>query len=247
MICSAQDTSALWAYHGLRARGLHPLELLTAEMLTTSARWVHTVGVDGAHFNVTLADGRVIDNRYVKGVVNRLTHVPLDHLHGAPDFEYATQEYTAFFMSWLKALPGPIFNGTESQGLSGTWRHVSEWVWLAGQAGLPTPSYTQTSHDELDETKQVRRIVSDTTPTTMVVTLGDRVFGPTLPPHISAGCVQLAQLSKTPLLGIELTVGQSPALWTFAGATPMPDLRLGGEPLLDELARKLYLAQRRSA
>ncbi|HEX6043336.1 MAG TPA: hypothetical protein VFZ22_02520 [Pyrinomonadaceae bacterium] len=113
-------------------------------------------------------------------------------------------------------------NGTESQGLSGTWRHVSEWVWLAGQAGLPTTSYTQTSHDELDETKQVRRIVPDTTPTTMVVTLGDRVFGPTLPPHISAGCVQLAQLSKTPLLGIELTVGQSPALWTFAGATPIP-------------------------
>ena len=112
---------------------------------------------------------------------------------------------------------------------------------------MPTTPYSQTSHDDVDESMQVRRIVPDTTPTTMVVTLGDRVFGPPLPPQISAGCVQLAQISKTPLLGIELTIGQSPALWTFAGATPIPDLRLGGEPLLDELARKLYLSQGRSA
>jgi hypothetical protein len=41
-------------------------------------------------------------------------------------------------------------------------------------------------------------------------------------------------------------VGQSHGLWTFAGATPMPDLRLGGEPLLNELARQLYVNQRRS-
>ena len=82
MICSAQDESALWAYYGLRARGLNPLELVTAEMLTTSARWEHTVGVDGANFTVTLADGRVINNRRINGVVNRLTHVPLHHLAG---------------------------------------------------------------------------------------------------------------------------------------------------------------------
>ncbi len=243
MICSAEDVSALWAYQGLRARGLHPLELLTAEMLTNRAKWVHTVGVDGAHFNVTLADGRVIDNRYVNGVVNRLTHVPLQHLRGAPDYEYASQEYTAFFMSWLKALPAPVFNGADSQGLSGPWRHVSEWVCLAAEAGLPTTTYTQTSHDDFDETAQMRRSVPDGTPTMMVVALGDRVFGQPLPPDLTAGCRELARISNTPLLGIEFTVGQSPA---FVSATPMPDLRLGGELLLDELARKLYFSQRRS-
>lgn len=246
MICSAQDSSAFWAYQGLRARGLIPFELVTGEMLTNNARWEHTVGVDGANFNVTLADGRVINNRYVSGVVNRLAHVPLQHLEGAADFEYATQEYTALFMSWLKALPAPIFNGVQSQGLSGAWRHVSEWVWLAAQAGLPTASYHQSSHDEIDETKQLRRIVPETTPTTMVVTLGDRVFGPALPPRISAACRELARLAQTSLLGIELTVGPTHGLWTFASATPMPDLRLGGEPLLDELARQLYVNRTRS-
>lgn len=246
MICSAQDTSALWAYQGLLARGLHPLELVTAEMLTLNAKWEHTVGVNGANFNVTLADGRVIDNRLVSGVVNRLTHVPLDHLAGAPDFEYAQQEYSALFMSWLKALPSPIFNGVQSHGLSGAWRHVSEWVWMAAQAGLPTPSYQQSSHDEIDESQQLRRIVPASTPTTMVITLDDRVFGANLPAPISNGCKELARIAQTPLLGIELTVGQSHVPWTFAGATPMPDLRLGGEPLLDELARRLYVNRRRS-
>jgi hypothetical protein len=246
MICSAQDESAFWAYQGLRARGLIPFEFVTAEMLTTNARWEHTVGVNGANFNVTLADGRVINNRYVSGVVNRLTHVPLQHLAGTPDFEYATQEYTALFMSWVKALPSPIFNGVHSQGLSGAWRHVSEWVWLAAQAGLPTPAYLQTSHDEIDETIQLRRIVPDGTATTMAITLGDRVFGPNLPPQISHACKELARISETPLLGIELTLGQSSGPWTFVGATPLPDLRLGGQPLLDELARQLYVNRRRS-
>lgn len=246
MICSAQDMPALWAHQGLRARGLNPFELVTAEMLTTNATWEHTVGVNGADFNVTLADGRIIDNRYVSGVVNRLTHVPLQHLNGAPDFEYATQEYTAMFMSWLQALPSPIFNAPHGHGLSGAWRHVSEWVWLAAQAGLPAPPYRQTSHDEIDEATQLRRIVPDGTPTTMAITLGDQVFGPALPPRISAACRELARISQTPLLGIELTIGPPHGLWTFAGATPMPDLRLGGEPLLNELARQLYVNQRRA-
>lgn len=243
MICSAQDTPALWAYQGLRARGLNPIELVTAEVLATKAKWEHTVGIDGANFNITLPDGRIINNRYVKGAVNRLTHVPLDHLAGAPDFDYATQEYTALFMSWLQSLPSPLFNAPQSQGLSGAWRHVSEWVWLAAQAGLPTPPYRQSSHDEIDETAQMRRIVPESTPTAMAITLGDRVFGPTLPPRISAACKELARIAETPLLGIELTVGPPHAQWTFAGATPLPDLRLGGEALLDELARKLYQSQ----
>ena len=80
----------------------------------------------------------------------------------------------------------------------------------------------------------------------MAIALGNRVFGPTLPPHIADACKALARLSQTHLLGIELTVGQSHRPWTFAAATPLPDLRLGGEPLLNELARQLYVNQTRS-
>ena len=119
MICSENDPSALWAFQGLQARGLRPFHLVTTEMLTRNTRWEHTVGVDGAQINITLADGRVIDNRQVRDVVNRMTHVPLEHLAGASDYDYAVQEYTALFMSWLNALPDPVFNGVDTQGLSG--------------------------------------------------------------------------------------------------------------------------------
>jgi hypothetical protein len=240
MICSEQDPSALWAYQGLQARGLRPFQLVTSEMLTHNAKWEHYVGINGAHINITLADGRVINNRTVRGVVNRLTHVPLQHLTGATDYEYAVQEYTALFMSWLNTLPQPVFNNANAQGLSGAWRHVSEWVWLAAHAGLPTPDYTQTSHDEIDESVEIRRIVPEGTKTTMAITVGDRVFGPFMPQSVRNGCAELARISKTPLLGIELAYNQQDNSWLFAGATPMPDLRLGGDALLDVLAVKLF-------
>jgi len=243
MICSEQDSSALWAYQGLQARGLRPFQLVTAEMLTHNAKWEHYVGINGAHINITLADGRVINNRSVRGVVNRLTHVPLQHLTSAPDYEYAVQEYTALFMSWLNALPQPVFNTANAQGLSGAWRHVSEWVWLAAQAGFQTPDYTQTSHDQIDESVEIRRIVPEGTKTFMAITVGDRVFGPFLPQSVRTACSELARISQTPLLGVELAHNQQDNSWLFAGATPMPDLRLGGDPFLDVLAVKLFRRQ----
>jgi len=242
ILCSGQDISALWAYHGLQWRGL-TVELVTAESLTANVRWVHTVGLKGANTNITLADGRMIDSRLVRGVVNRLTHVPLQHLRDAPDFEYATQEYTALFMSWLKTLRGPIYNGVDAQGLSGAWRHASEWVWLASLAGLKTLPYKQSSDDQFDETTQLRRVVPEGTSTSMAIALGDQVFGPNLPPQTTRACRELARISKTPLLGIELVSDVSSHSWAFAGATPMPDLRLGGEPLLDALAAHFFQSE----
>jgi hypothetical protein len=71
-----------------------------------------------------------------------------------------------------------------------------------------------------------------------VFVVADQVVGATLPRHIHHGCQRLAELSHTAMLGIEFAVG-SAGPWTFAGATPMPDLRLGGETLLDALAGAL--------
>jgi hypothetical protein len=50
--------------------------------------------------------------------------------------------------------------------------------------------------------------------------------------------VRFAALAGEGLLGIELA--PSPAdPWTFVGATPFPDLRLGGPDLLDALVDAL--------
>jgi hypothetical protein len=230
----------MWAYQGLRRRGLLPLELVTAEMLLHGCKWEHRVGHSEASINITLADGRVINNKAVRGTINRLTHVPLQQLAGAPDYDYATQEYAAFFMSWLYSLPQPVLNSTAAGGFSGAWRHLSEWVALAAQAGLPTPVYRQTSEDRIDEKLEVRRLLPEGAPTTLFITIGNRVVGPPLPRQIREGCVRLAQLAETRLLGIELGMNPSSNSWIFAEATPLPDLRAGGEPLLDALAAELF-------
>ena len=77
------------------------------------------------------------------------------------------------------------------------------------------------------------------TPVQTVFVVADQVVGTTLPHHIRQGCRRLAELSHTALLGVEFTTS-SAGPWTFAGATPMPDLRLGGEALLDALASALW-------
>jgi hypothetical protein len=184
----------------------------------------------------------VIDNRNINGVLNRVTHVPLQHLASAPDYQYATQEYTAFFMSWLYALPAPIYNTPDALGLCGAWRHISEWVTLAAAAGLPTPDYRQTSNDQINETIEARRLLPVGTPSINIIVVGRHVFGPTVSTGIREGCLELARLSRTQLLGIELAFDASLNSWAFASATPMPDLRMGGELFLDALATELSAA-----
>lgn len=240
LLCSKYDSSALWAYEGLRKRGLLPLELITDEMLLRGCKWEHRVGACEASISITLADGRVINNKNVRGTLNRLTHVPLKALAAIPDYEYATQEYAAFFMSWLYALPEPVINPSVAGGLSGAWRHASEWVSLAAQAGLPTPDYKQTSEDTIDERVELRRLLPAGLPTTHFIVVGNRLVGPSLPPETRAACVQLAKLAQTALLGIEMAQDPASNSTVFASATPMPDLKLGGEPLLDALAAELY-------
>jgi hypothetical protein len=77
------------------------------------------------------------------------------------------------------------------------------------------------------------------TPTQQVVVVDGQTFAPSqVPEDIRAGCVRLADAAQTPLLGVDFVAGPGGS-WTFAGATPLPELRAGGAPLLDALARAL--------
>ena len=55
---------------------------------------------------------------------------------------------------------------------------------------------------------------------------------------VAAGCVRLGQLASTTLLGVDFVDGAA-GPWTFAGASPTPDLRAGGEAVIDALVRAL--------
>lgn len=229
ILCHADDLAALWAYHGLQARGLAPLELVSAECLAFSLFWEQRLGANPTMFRVTLGDGRSLDSDRIFGVLNRIQFAPTSHWNGATqkDQDYVRQEMGAFYLSWLHALPGPVLNPATALGLSGAWRKPAQWRKLAAQAGLATSEYRS-------ESPTVQPNPSHRS----VITVGSTVTGAGIPGDVEAGCRSLSALSSTPLLGCDFEVCADGA-WRFTGANTHPDLRGGGPALLDALLSAL--------
>lgn len=232
VLSASSDAAAAWAAAGLRARGLHPLHHLTAEGLAFGVTWEHRIDGDGVQVRLSQLSGLTVNGSEVRGVLNRLLTAPLYAalLAQPADREYAQQELAAFFMSWLEALPGPVLNPPTAQGLSGAWRHPSEWMHLAAAAGLSTAPYTLSS--------RLGAFTPSPFPTHSVIVVDGEVVGPSLSPTLREGCQRLAALAQTPLLGIDFGFDAA-GRWVFVGATPQPELRRGGEAFLDALALTL--------
>jgi hypothetical protein len=64
------------------------------------------------------------------------------------------------------------------------------------------------------------------------------IFGELPSQELYPGCLRLSKLSGTALLGINFISAQD-GTRLFANANPMPDLRIGGQKLLDALATLL--------
>jgi hypothetical protein len=238
ILCSSTDLPALWAYEGLQKLGLEPLELVFAEHLAFARFWEHRVSAAGATAKIVLPDGRTICTSRVRGALNRLLAPPQDLIQTAApsDRDYAAGEMMAFYLSWLYGLPGAVINRPTPQGLCGAWRHSSEWVWLAGRAGLPAPPYRQTGRGNIDGgycslVPAGERVIK-------LVVLRSEVFGPTLPDEVAGACRKLAKSAGTEMLGVDVYCGTD-SQWTFAGATPSPDFTIGGPPLLEHMAQIL--------
>jgi hypothetical protein len=240
VLCASSDLSAIWAYEGLRQRGLDPVRLITTEEFDYRVHWEHRVGAAGASVNLTLADGTRIRSSDLRGMLNRIVYVPTGNLLliRPADRDYVQEELGTFFLSWLYALPGPMLNRPSPQGLSGQWRHASEWLCLAARTGLPTATYRQSSQDLSQGASIATSVVPPGTPVRTVLVVDGHLAGPPAPAHILEGCRRLGALAKTALLGAEFSV-KAGDKWTFVGATTHPDLRPGGERLLDLLARAL--------
>lgn len=242
---AAMDPSLSWAAQGLKTLGVDPLEVITDDDLAHLQCWEHRIDKAGVHTRLILADGRMICSDGLNGVLNRLVCAPSEPLLSAhPDDRlYATQEFTALYLSWLYSLPGPMLNRPTPQSLCGAWRHPTEWAWLAAGAGLSIRHNSQTSCDSgavQDWPHSMFRL--STTQAQTVFVVDNQIVDLSVPPSIGAACRRLAQRADTALLGIDV-VQDSEGRWNFLSATPYPDLRRGGDPLLDALANALCMQE----
>ncbi|CCK24472.1 hypothetical protein BN159_0093 [Streptomyces davaonensis JCM 4913] len=262
VLCGAGDPAAHWAAAGLRERGLDPVEVVDAGTLTRAVRSAHRIeekgrggrqdradhartdgeapGHERASFEVALPGGRGLDSDAVYGVLNRLTHAPVDHLRFATpaDTAYAMAEWDALVLSWLQCLAPVTVNRPSALGLSGTFRSPAEWKVLAAAAGLEVSPLRLT--DDITHEPP-----TDREPARTLLVLGDDVYG--VPgvdgghragalDGLSSASLRLARSAGADLLGIHLEPdAHAQHFARFAGATLLPDLRIAGAPMLDGL------------
>ena len=228
------DISAPWLAEQLRVHGL-AVEVMSAADLDMAARWEHRVDAAGASVAITLRDGRVLSSGDPRPIVNRLSFVPLDGMRATAgvDMGYAVQEMFALYLSWLHAWPATVVNRPTPQGLCGNHRHPSVWRTLGARAGLPTRPWRQSDSDAPDQAWMW--MPAEAT----AFALGDEVvLAPILPETFADGCRALAALSDTALIGIDFARDDA-GEWEMIGATPLPNLMLGGEKLVSALAAAL--------
>ncbi len=240
VLCERGDLAAMWALRGLRDRGFASVEIVTGDEIACALRVAHRVGAAGVSTELDLARGLTISSATARGVLNRLMVPPAvaQAAASSADREYACQEMLAITLSWIYGLACPVLGRPTPQGMCGPWFHRSEWVALAGRAGLATVPYHRSSLDDPDD--GLPGLGSGVTAhrTLFCVADGERV-GTTgaaigAPASIGDSCLRLARLAGATFLGIEFAPD-----WTFMGASPRPDLLTGGAPLLDLIAASL--------
>ncbi len=237
VLCPPDDVPALWAASRLGARGIYPLAVLTPELLHYSFGWEHRLHREGGtSIAFTLADGQRIEGRAIRGVLNRIAALPVTLVERIvpADRLYTLQEWTALHISWLSSLRAPVLNLPVMAGLCGAWRHESEWAWLAGQAGLEAPAYRQ-GVGPGDRASAQTAAASESRIVRTVIVVDGQTVDAQLPDALADGCARLAGLARTRILGVDLDARTG----AFIGASPRPDLRLGGDAVVDALAHAL--------
>ena len=250
VLCMNVDEAAVWAHARLRELDPGPVELVT-DLDLVRARWDHRVGRAGTRTIVSLADGRVIDSREIRGAVNRFLVVPPALLApiAAADRDYAAAELSALLVSWLAGLDGRVLNPASARGLSGAWRPRSEWATLASAAGLPTATVRTVTDGPPPGSvgagdRRERGGWHDWPPFAPlgedVIVVGGAVFAHVpLTAGLRRACRALARSTGTPLLGLRFRTNGTSGPGDLVSVTTLPDLRSGGPPLVDALAETM--------
>ncbi|WP_336514166.1 hypothetical protein [Pollutibacter soli] len=96
-----------------------------------------------AFFSVELASGFVLSDQNVTATINRISHLPLQHVERfkTEDREYVSAELISNFAFLFSILPHIVFNNTSPSGFCGRVRSDIEWLLLAKKAGFETSAF----------------------------------------------------------------------------------------------------------
>jgi hypothetical protein len=233
VLCEPSDHAALWAFAGLRERGLAPLSLVSPQALVCSLRLNHWIENGAAGFDIRMPNGDTLASRDIRGLLNRVAFTPTQHLAFASESErrYAAGELEALVLSLLAGLGCATVNRPSPRGLAGAWRMPAEWAVLAARSGLGTAPLRLSSRGAAAASAAGARH--------KVIVLGARVFG-RVPRDVAQACLRLAASAETELLGIELQADAQGL--RFAAADALPDLRLAGPAFIDALHQRFVEA-----
>lgn len=241
ILCDEWDRTATWVAAGLRERCPARVEVVTAAELLRLPRIVHRVSDSVTEVAVRLPGWRGFDDSIVTAIVSRLVSIPdrlpLDVTRA--DRSYAMQEIWATTLSWLYALRAtgiPFVGKPHPAGLCGPWRAWAEWCLLASAAGIPVRKYSETLATVPAEPAAAPRPPV----AAWSVVLADRAYG-NADPLWNDGAIRLAQLADADSLGVGFD-----ATGHLAATAPVPELRLGGAELLDQLTALLTAPATRS-
>src|SRR5436190_13383576 len=259
VICGLDDEGALWFTHRVRQSGAD-CTVVTTEALSYARHLSHRLAHGGVQTVVRLADGTRLADGEISGVLNRAVQPPASawRLAAPAERDYATMELHACTLSWLHALPCQVRNRPEPDCLAGPLRHPFVTVAAAHAAGLPCPEVRFDTAGPLGPADALllaaaraagpqARPVHLACPDGVVagrVVAGPVVAGSEPPAPVAAGIKAFATRlgAGQALLGVDFFAGAGG--WWFAGTSPLPDLRAGGETLCQRLLALLAPGRR---
>jgi hypothetical protein len=230
------DSSARWLYQQLKRDARLDVQLASAITLASNISWAFRAAPPGTNPDFILADGQRVPTDRLDGVLNRLTRIPSVRGTAAPDRAACEgdPEQTAHFVNWMYSLSIPVLNRPDILNLTGIWRRASDWTVMASVAGLlPAPFRAETPpayHAEVALAADPR--IDGMNRTVFVV--GGRVLGEDVPASIADGCVCLSHILNCDLIAAHFCVNRAGA-WLITGFSAQPDLRLGGDALVQAI------------
>jgi hypothetical protein len=240
VVCDLDDEGALWFARRAAEAGAD-CKIVITEALSYAPYFSHRLAHGGVQTVVRLADGTRLADGEISGVLNRAVQPPASawRLAAPAERDYATMELHACTLSWLHALPCQVRNRPEPDCLAGPLRHPFVTAAAAHAAGLPCPEVRFGTTGPLGAADALllaaARAAGPDARAVHLVCLDGAVYGTGPPGPIAAGIAAFAVRmgAGAALLGVDFFAGAGG--WWFAGASPLPDLRAGGDALCRRL------------